>query len=82
MHPRPGPVSRNGGSRATALGARVATVTSVVSVQAPTIRDAVIEYLVDGENRRVGKKANGVPSKGWIFRDALQPVADHLHRGR
>ena len=35
----------------------------------------VIEYLVDGENRRVGKKIGGVLSKGWIFRDALQPVA-------
>ena len=36
----------------------------------------VIEYLVDGENRRVGKKVNGVLSKGWLYRTALQPVAE------
>jgi hypothetical protein len=35
-----------------------------------------IEYLVDGENRRVGKKVSGALSKGWLYRDALQPVAE------
>jgi RHS repeat-associated protein len=36
----------------------------------------VMEYLVDGENRRVGKKVGGVLSAGWFYRDALQPVAE------
>jgi RHS repeat-associated protein len=36
----------------------------------------LIEYLVDGENRRVGKRVGGVLVKGWLYRDALQPVAE------
>ena len=36
----------------------------------------VVEYLMDGENRRVGKKVNGALSKGWLYRAALQPVAE------
>ena len=36
----------------------------------------VIEYLVDGENRRIGKNVSGALSKGWLYRDALQPVAE------
>ncbi len=34
-----------------------------------------IEYLIDGMNRRVGKKVNGVLEKGWLYRDQLNPVA-------
>ncbi len=36
----------------------------------------VIEYLVDGEDRRVGKKRNGVLEKAWLYRDGLNPVAE------
>jgi RHS repeat-associated protein len=36
----------------------------------------VIEYLVDGQNRRVGKKRNGVLLKQWLYRDQLHPVAE------
>jgi RHS repeat-associated protein len=36
----------------------------------------LIEYLVDGMGRRVGKKRNGVLLKRWIYRDALKPVAE------
>jgi RHS repeat-associated protein len=36
----------------------------------------VIEYLMDGENRRVGKKVSGALSKGWLYRAALEPVAE------
>jgi len=36
----------------------------------------LIEYLVDGMGRRVGKKKNSVLLKQWIYRDALKPVAE------
>jgi RHS repeat-associated protein len=36
----------------------------------------LVEYLVDGMGRRVGKKKNGVLLKQWIYRDALKPVAE------
>lgn len=34
----------------------------------------LIEYLVDGMGRRVGKKKNGVLIKQWLYRDALNPA--------
>ena len=34
-----------------------------------------IEYLLDGEGRRIGKKIDGELTQGWIYRDALAPVA-------
>jgi RHS repeat-associated protein len=34
-----------------------------------------IEYLIDGRDRRVGKKVNGELQKTWIYRDQLSPVA-------
>ncbi|HSN99015.1 MAG TPA: RHS repeat-associated core domain-containing protein, partial [Candidatus Nanopelagicales bacterium] len=37
---------------------------------------AVIDYVVDGTGRRVGKKVNGVLARGWLYRDALQPAAE------
>ena len=36
----------------------------------------VIEYLVDGHNRRVGKKRNGALVKQWLYRDQLHPSAE------
>jgi RHS repeat-associated protein len=36
----------------------------------------LIEYLVDGTGRRVGKLKNGVLQKRWLYRDALSPVAE------
>ena len=36
----------------------------------------VIEYLVDGLGRRVGRKVNGAQVRGWLYRDALQPAAE------
>ena len=35
-----------------------------------------IDYLIDGENRRVGKKLNGVLQKLWLYEDGLRPVAE------
>lgn len=35
-----------------------------------------IEYLVDGQGRRVGKRYNGALERGWLWRGQLQPVAE------
>jgi RHS repeat-associated protein len=36
----------------------------------------MIEYIVDGLGRRVGKKVGGVLVKGWLWGDALRPLAE------
>jgi RHS repeat-associated protein len=35
-----------------------------------------IDYVVDGLNHRMWKKVDGVAVKGWLWRDALAPVAE------
>ena len=35
-----------------------------------------IDYIVDGKNRRIGKKINGVLTQGFLYRDQLNPVAE------
>ncbi|SFD53815.1 Ig-like domain-containing protein [Pseudoalteromonas denitrificans] len=35
-----------------------------------------IDYIVDGLNRRIGKKVNGVLIKGWLYQGQLNPVAE------
>jgi RHS repeat-associated protein len=35
-----------------------------------------IEYVIDGQNRRVGKKVNGVLVRGWLYADQLRIVAE------
>ena len=35
-----------------------------------------IDYIIDGQNRRIGKKVNGVIIKKWIYSGQLTPVAE------
>ncbi|WAK01496.1 NHL domain-containing protein [Methylobacter sp. YRD-M1] len=35
-----------------------------------------IDYLIDGRNRRIGKKVNGVLKQGFLYQDQLRPVAE------
>ena len=35
-----------------------------------------IDYLVDGRNRRIGKKVNGILIQGFLYQDQLNPVAE------
>jgi len=35
-----------------------------------------IEYVIDGENRRIGKKVNGVLTQGFLYQDNLQITAE------
>ncbi len=36
----------------------------------------LIEYLIDANNRRVGKKLNGQIVKRWIYENQLRPIAE------
>jgi RHS repeat-associated protein len=36
----------------------------------------IIDYLVDGRNRRVGKKVNGTLVQGFLWQDQLKPIAE------
>ena len=36
----------------------------------------VIDYIVDGQNRRVGKKLNGTLVQGFLYQDQLRPIAE------
>ena len=35
-----------------------------------------IEYVIDGQNRRVGKKVNGTLVQGFLYKDQLNPIAE------
>ena len=38
--------------------------------------DMVIDYLIDGRNRRIGKKINGTLTQGFLYQDQLNPIAE------
>ena len=35
-----------------------------------------VEYVVDGQQRRVGKKVNGILVQGFLYKDELHPVVE------
>jgi RHS repeat-associated protein len=35
-----------------------------------------IEYVIDGQDRRIGKKINGTLTQGFLYQDQLEPVAE------
>ncbi|MDP3980321.1 MAG: RHS repeat-associated core domain-containing protein, partial [Chlamydiota bacterium] len=35
-----------------------------------------IEYVIDGNNRRIGKKVDGVLTQGFLYKDQLNPIAE------
>jgi RHS repeat-associated protein len=37
---------------------------------------ATLDYLIDGQNRRVGFKLNGTLKKAWLYQNQLNPVAE------
>lgn len=45
-------------------------------IQATLSDGAIIEYLIDGSNRRIGKKVNGTIMQGLLYRDQLNPIAE------
>jgi RHS repeat-associated protein len=38
--------------------------------------DITIDYLIDGQNRRIGKKVNGQLTQGFLYKDQLNPIAE------
>ena len=47
---------------------------NLVSVNLPDGRQ--LEYVIDGQNRRIGKKVNGVLVQGFLYQDQLKPIAE------
>ncbi|ALP52905.1 hypothetical protein Tel_06905 [Candidatus Tenderia electrophaga] len=35
-----------------------------------------IDYIIDGQNRRIGKKINGTLTQGLLYQDQLNPIAE------
>lgn len=68
------------GELATTEGAEGATsytydaLGNLLTVQQP--KAAKVEYVIDAAGRRVGKKLDGKLTKGFLYRSALQPVAE------
>lgn len=38
--------------------------------------DIAIDYVIDGRNRRVGKKVNGVFKQGFLYQNQLNPIVE------
>lgn len=38
--------------------------------------DMRINYIIDGENRRIGKKVNGTITQGFLYKDQINPIAE------
>jgi RHS repeat-associated protein len=47
---------------------------NLISVTLPD--GTVIEYVIDGQNRRIGKKVNGTLVQGFLYENQLRPVAE------
>jgi len=69
----------NGELQSKTAGAQVTTyqydeLGNLLGVNLPAGTQLV--YLVDGENRRVGKKVNGTLTQGFLYQDDLRPAAE------
>jgi RHS repeat-associated protein len=47
---------------------------NLTEVKLPDSTD--IQYVIDGQNRRIGKKVNGTLTEGFLYQDQLNPVAE------
>jgi RHS repeat-associated protein len=69
----------NGELQSKTVGSQTTTYTydvlgNLLSVTLPD--DTQIEYIIDGENRRIGKKVNGTLVQEFLYQDQLEPVAE------
>ena len=53
---------------------RYDVVGNLLSVTLPN--GTKLDYVIDGRNRRVGKKVNGTLVQGFLYRDQFKPVAE------
>ncbi|WP_459873657.1 NHL domain-containing protein, partial [Endothiovibrio diazotrophicus] len=64
-------------SRTDGSGTTLYSYDTVGNLTSVTLSDdVVIDYLIDGRNRRIGKKVGGVLVQGFLYRDQLNPVAE------
>ena len=49
---------------------------NLMSVTLPLPDETLIDYVIDGLNRRIGKKRNGVLEQGFLYKDQLNPIAE------
>jgi RHS repeat-associated protein len=47
---------------------------NLISVAMPD--GTLIEYIIDGQNRRIGKKVNGTLTQGFLYSNQLNPIAE------
>ncbi|MCZ7625926.1 MAG: hypothetical protein M5R38_08940 [Candidatus Methylomirabilis sp.] len=71
--------SANGDLQSTTTGGQVTTyqydvLGNLTSVAGPA--GSTIDYLIDGQNRRIGKKVNGTLTQGFLYQNQLNPVAE------
>ena len=52
---------------------------NLVSVTLPDGRQ--IQYIIDGRNRRIGKKVNGTLTQGFLYQGGLRPIAELDNNG-
>jgi RHS repeat-associated protein len=46
------------------------------NLQSVSMPGRMVEYLIDGQNRRVGKKVDGVFQRAWLYGDQLRVVGE------
>jgi RHS repeat-associated protein len=64
-------------SKTNAEGTTVYDYDVLGNLRAVTLTDGTkIEYVIDGQNRRIGKKVNGVLTQGFLYQDQLNPVVE------
>lgn len=69
----------NGELLTKTVGADVTTYNYDVfgSLRAATLPDGTeIEYVIDAQHRRIGKKVNGTRVQGLLYKDQLNPIAE------
>jgi len=64
-------------SKVTATGTTAYSYDVLGNLMSATLPNATtVDYVIDGRNRRIGKKVNGVLTQGFLYRDQLNPVAE------
>ena len=46
------------------------------NLQSVKLDSKQIKYVIDGRNRRIGKKVNGVLTQGFLYQGSLNPIAE------
>lgn len=62
--------------KSTGAGATQYTYDELGNLRDVKLSGSDIQYVIDGQNRRIGKKVNGVLVQGFLYQDALKPVAE------